>query len=73
MCFIKGLRALTISSQLGLVKTILLNIKWNCHRQTLLYRLNILTPIKKQYTSQNNFKKSIKETLLKVGKEFNYF
>ena len=39
ICFMKGLRTLTINTQLGLVKTILLDVKWNCHWQNLLYHL----------------------------------
>ena len=39
MCFMKGLRVLTISNQLGLVKNILLNIKKSFHGQNLLYHL----------------------------------
>ena len=34
---------------------------------------NILTPVQKQCTSQNSFKKSIKETHFKLCNEFNYF
>ena len=34
---------------------------------------NILTPVQKQCTSQNSFKKSIKETLVKLCREFDYF
>ena len=33
---------------------------------------NIITPIQKQYTSQNSFKKSTKETLLKLCNELDY-
>ena len=36
MRFMEGLRTLTISTQLDLVKTILLNVKQNCHVQNLL-------------------------------------
>ena len=39
MRFMEGLRTLTISTQLDLVKTILLNVKQNCHVQNLLYHL----------------------------------
>ena len=34
---------------------------------------NILTPMQKQCTSQNSFKKSVKEKLLKLCNEFDYF
>ena len=34
---------------------------------------NILTPVQKQCISQNSFKKSIKETFLKLCNEFDYF
>ena len=34
---------------------------------------NILTPVQKHCTSQNSFKKSVKETHFKLCNEFNYF
>ena len=34
---------------------------------------NILTPVQKQCTSQNSFNKSIKEILLNLCNEFDYF
>ena len=36
MCFMKGLQTLIISTKVGFVKTILLNVKKNCHEQNLL-------------------------------------
>ena len=61
MCFLKGLRTLTISTQLGLVKT----IQTMPSRGPCLWN-NILTPIQKQCTSQSSFKKPIKETMRHV-------
>ena len=42
-------------------------------RTTLSLKINILTPVQKQGTSQNIFKKSVKETLLRICNEFDYF
>ena len=78
MCFMKGLRTLTISILLGLVEAIFLNVRQNCRKQNLLYIISwtwnsILTAVQKQRASQNGFKKWIQEALLKLCDEFDYF
>ena len=79
MCLMKGLQTLTIGTQLSSQNNFSQRkIKLSRAKLVISSRGphlwgNILTPVQKQYTSQNNFRKSVKETLVKLCNGFDYF